>query len=167
ATGGYPKRVKVVEVGPRDGLQNEKNVVPTPVKINLINMLSETGLQVIEATSFVSPKWVPQMADHTEVMQGINKLPGISYPVLTPNLKGFQAAVAAGAKEVSIFGAASELFTKKNINCSIEESLERFDEVMKAAREANIPVRGYVSCVLGCPYEGKISAAKVAEVSFK
>ncbi|XP_009872876.1 PREDICTED: hydroxymethylglutaryl-CoA lyase, mitochondrial [Apaloderma vittatum] len=139
-------------------------------------MLSETGLQVIEATSFVSPKWVPQMADHTEVMQGINKLPGISYPVLTPNLKGFQAAVAAGAKEVSIFGAASELFTKKNINCSIEESLERFDEVMTAARAASIPVRGeeglseqivYVSCVLGCPYEGKISAAKVAEVSKK
>uniref|UniRef100_A0A8C3PT03 Hydroxymethylglutaryl-CoA lyase, mitochondrial n=1 Tax=Calidris pygmaea TaxID=425635 RepID=A0A8C3PT03_9CHAR len=167
AAGAFPKRVKVVEVGPRDGLQNEKNVVPTPVKINLINMLSETGLQVIEATSFVSPKWVPQMADHTEVMQGINKLPGVSYPVLTPNLKGFQAAVAAGAKEVSIFGAASELFTKKNINCSIEESLERFDEVMTAARAASIPVRGYVSCVLGCPYEGKISAAKVAEVSKK
>ncbi|NWR42835.1 HMGCL protein, partial [Regulus satrapa] len=141
------------------------NIVPTPVKINLINMLSETGLQVIEATSFVSPKWVPQMADHTEVMQGIKKFPGISYPVLTPNLKGFQAAVAAGAKEVSIFGAASELFTQKNINCSIEESLQRFDEVMRAAREANVPVRGYVSCVLGCPYEGKISAAKVAEVS--
>ncbi|XP_066191157.1 hydroxymethylglutaryl-CoA lyase, mitochondrial isoform X4 [Sylvia atricapilla] len=135
ATGAYPKRVKVVEVGPRDGLQNEKNIVPTPVKINLINMLSETGLQVIEATSFVSPKWVPQ--------------------------------VAAGAKEVSIFGAASERFTEKNINCSIEESLERFEEVMKAAKEVNIPVRGYVSCVLGCPYEGKISAAKVAEVSKK
>ncbi|KAM3657849.1 hydroxymethylglutaryl-CoA lyase, mitochondrial isoform 3-T3 [Ammospiza maritima maritima] len=135
AGGPYPKRVKVVEVGPRDGLQNEKNLVPTPVKINLINMLSETGLQVIEATSFVSPKWVPQ--------------------------------VAAGAKEVSIFGAASELFTQKNINCSIEESLERFEEVMRAAKEASIPVRGYVSCVLGCPYEGKISAAKVAEVSKK
>ncbi|XP_061870375.1 hydroxymethylglutaryl-CoA lyase, mitochondrial isoform X2 [Colius striatus] len=128
-------------------------------------MLSETGLSVIEATSFVSPKWVPQMADHTEVMQGINQLPGVSYPVLTPNLRGFQAAVAAGAKEVSIFGAASELFTKKNINCSIEESLERFEEVMRAARAADVPVRGYVSCVLGCPYEGKISAAKVAEVS--
>ncbi|NXR91284.1 HMGCL protein, partial [Hypocryptadius cinnamomeus] len=165
ASGAYPKRVKVVEVGPRDGLQNEKNLVPTSVKINLINMLSETGLQVIEATSFVSPKWVPQMADHTEVLQGIKKCPGISYPVLTPNLRGFQAAVAAGAKEVSIFGAASELFTQKNINCSIEESLERFEEVMRAAREASIPVRGYVSCVLGCPYEGKISAAKVAEVS--
>ncbi|KFQ44070.1 hypothetical protein N333_08601, partial [Nestor notabilis] len=137
------------------------NIVPTPVKINLINMLAETGLQVIEATSFVSPKWVPQMADHAEVMQGITQLPGVSYPVLTPNLKGFQAAVAAGAKEVSIFGAASELFTKKNINCSID------DEVMAAARAANVPVRGYVSCVLGCPYEGKISSAKVAEVSKK
>ncbi|XP_043361938.1 hydroxymethylglutaryl-CoA lyase, mitochondrial isoform X3 [Dermochelys coriacea] len=130
-------------------------------------MLSETGLPVIEATSFVSPKWVPQMADHTEVLQGIQKFPGVSYPVLTPNLKGFQAAVAAGAKEVSIFGAASELFTKKNINCSIEESLQRFSEVMHAAGAASVPVRGYVSCVLGCPYEGKIAPAKVAEVSKK
>uniref|UniRef100_A0A493STV2 Hydroxymethylglutaryl-CoA lyase, mitochondrial n=1 Tax=Anas platyrhynchos platyrhynchos TaxID=8840 RepID=A0A493STV2_ANAPP len=167
AAGALPARVKVVEVGPRDGLQNEQSIVPTAVKIGLIDMLSHTGLPVIEATSFVSPRWVPQMADHTEVMQGIKKLPGVSYPVLTPNLKGFQAAVAAGAKEVSIFGAASELFTKKNINCSIEESLERFSEVMSAARAASIPVRGYVSCVLGCPYEGKISAAKVAEVSKK
>nr|XP_034975284.1 hydroxymethylglutaryl-CoA lyase, mitochondrial isoform X1 [Zootoca vivipara] len=167
AAGTLPKYVKIVEVGPRDGLQNEKNIVPTHVKIDLINMLSETGLSVIEATSFVSPKWVPQMADHTEVMQGIRKVPGISYPVLTPNLKGFQAAVAAGAKEVSIFGAASELFTKKNINCSIEESLNRFSDVLSAARETSIPVRGYVSCVLGCPYEGKIAPAKVAEVSKK
>ncbi|XP_053254774.1 hydroxymethylglutaryl-CoA lyase, mitochondrial isoform X1 [Podarcis raffonei] len=167
AAGTLPKYVKIVEVGPRDGLQNEKNIVPTHVKIDLINMLSETGLSVIEATSFVSPKWIPQMADHTEVMQGIRKVPGISYPVLTPNLKGFQAAVAAGAKEVSIFGAASELFTKKNINCSIEESLDRFSEVLSAAKETSIPVRGYVSCVLGCPYEGKISPAKVAEVSKK
>lgn len=167
AAGSLPKQVKIVEVGPRDGLQNEKNIVPTQVKISLINMLSETGLPVIEATSFVSPKWVPQMADHTEVLQGIQKFPGVSYPVLTPNLKGFQAAVAAGAKEVSIFGAASELFTKKNINCSIEESLQRFSEVMHAAGAASIPVRGYVSCVLGCPYEGKIAPAKVAEVSKK
>nr|XP_032645452.1 hydroxymethylglutaryl-CoA lyase, mitochondrial [Chelonoidis abingdonii] len=167
AADSLPKQVKIVEVGPRDGLQNEKNIVPTQVKISFINMLSETGLPVIEATSFVSPKWVPQMADHTEVLQGIQKFPGVSYPVLTPNLKGFQAAVAAGAKEVSIFGAASELFTKKNINCSIEESLQRFSEVMHAAGEASIPVRGYVSCVLGCPYEGKIAPAKVAEVSKK
>uniref|UniRef100_A0A8D0G903 Hydroxymethylglutaryl-CoA lyase, mitochondrial n=1 Tax=Sphenodon punctatus TaxID=8508 RepID=A0A8D0G903_SPHPU len=167
AVGILPKHVKIVEVGPRDGLQNEKNLVPTQVKISLINMLSETGLPVIEATSFVSPKWVPQMADHTEVMQGIQLFPGISYPVLIPNLKGFQAAMAAGAKEVSIFGAASELFTKKNIKCSIEESLQRFTEVLSAAKEASIPVRGYVSCVLGCPYEGKIAPAKVAEVAKK
>ncbi|XP_019367940.1 PREDICTED: hydroxymethylglutaryl-CoA lyase, mitochondrial [Gavialis gangeticus] len=130
-------------------------------------MLSETGLLVIEATSFVSPKWVPQMADHAEVLKGIEKFPGVSYPVLIPNLKGFQAAVAAGAREVSIFGAASELFSKKNINCSINESLQRFSEVMEAARAANVPVRGYVSCVLGCPYEGKIAPAKVAEVAKK
>ncbi|OWK12772.1 GALE [Cervus elaphus hippelaphus] len=167
SVGTLPKRVKIVEVGPRDGLQNEKNIVPTPVKIKLIDMLSEAGLPVVEATSFVSPKWVPQMADHAEVLKGIQKFPGINYPVLTPNFKGFQAAVAAGAKEVAIFGAASELFTKKNINCSIDESLQRFDEILKAARAASISVRGYVSCVLGCPYEGKISPAKVAEVTKK
>ncbi|XP_028343538.1 hydroxymethylglutaryl-CoA lyase, mitochondrial isoform X1 [Physeter macrocephalus] len=167
SVGTFPKRVKIVEVGPRDGLQNEKNIIPTPMKIKLIDMLSEAGLPVIEATSFVSPKWVPQMADHAEVMKGIQKFPGISYPVLTPNFKGFQAAVAAGAKEVAVFGAASELFSKKNINCSIDESVQRFDEILKAARAASIPVRGYVSCVLGCPYEGKISPAKVAEVAKK
>ncbi|XP_069893742.1 hydroxymethylglutaryl-CoA lyase, mitochondrial isoform X3 [Dipodomys merriami] len=165
--GTFPKQVKIVEVGPRDGLQNEKNVVPTAVKIRLIDMLSEAGLPVIEATSFVSPKWVPQMADHTEVLRGIQKFPGINYPVLTPNMKGFEAAVAAGAKEVSIFGAVSELFTKKNVNCSIAESFQRFDGIMKAAQAASIPVRGYISCVLGCPYEGKISPAKVAEVAKK
>ncbi|XP_008961375.2 hydroxymethylglutaryl-CoA lyase, mitochondrial isoform X1 [Pan paniscus] len=165
--GTLPKRVKIVEVGPRDGLQNEKNIVSTPVKIKLIDMLSEAGLSVIETTSFVSPKWVPQMGDHTEVLKGIQKFPGINYPVLTPNLKGFEAAVAAGAKEVVIFGAASELFTKKNINCSIEESFQRFDAILKAAQSANISVRGYVSCALGCPYEGKISPAKVAEVTKK
>ncbi|XP_077006992.1 hydroxymethylglutaryl-CoA lyase, mitochondrial isoform X2 [Tamandua tetradactyla] len=143
------------------------NIVPTPVKVKFIDMLSEAGLPVIEATSFVSPKWVPQLADHAEVLKSIQRFPGINYPVLTPNLKGFEAAVAAGAKEVSIFGAASELFTRKNINCSIEESLQRFDEVLKAARAAGIRVRGYVSCVLGCPYEGKISPIKVAEVAKK
>ncbi|XP_066871035.1 hydroxymethylglutaryl-CoA lyase, mitochondrial isoform X6 [Kogia breviceps] len=135
SVGTFPKRVKIVEVGPRDGLQNEKNIIPTPMKIKLIDMLSEAGLPVIEATSFVSPKWVPQ--------------------------------VAAGAKEVAVFGAASELFSKKNINCSIDESVQRFDEILKAARAASIPVRGYVSCVLGCPYEGKIAPAKVAEVAKK
>ncbi|KAM4677889.1 hydroxymethylglutaryl-CoA lyase, mitochondrial-like isoform 2-T2 [Discoglossus pictus] len=130
-------------------------------------MLSEAGLRAVEATSFVSPKWVPQMADHTSVMQGIKKFPNVSYPVLTPNLTGFQAAVACGAQEVAIFGAASELFSKKNINCSIEESLQRFKLVTNAAKEANIPVRGYVSCVLGCPYEGKVAPSKVAEVAQK
>ncbi|KAM9312667.1 hydroxymethylglutaryl-CoA lyase, mitochondrial-like [Gastrophryne carolinensis] len=163
----FPKEVKVVEVGPRDGLQNEKTVVPTEVKIHLINMLSEAGLKSIEATSFVSPKWVPQMADHVGVMQGIKRFPNISYPVLTPNLTGFQTAVECGAKEVAIFGAASELFSKKNINCTIEESLQRFKAVTDAAKEADIPVRGYVSCVLGCPYEGNVSPRKVAEVAHK
>lgn len=160
-----PKRVKIVEVGPRDGLQNEKTIVPAEIKIQLINMLSEAGLSVIEATSFVSPKWVPQMADQVEVMKGIQRKHGVSYPVLTPNLKGFQAAVKAGASEVAIFGAASELFSKKNINCSVEESLQRFEEVTKAAKEAGVPVRGYVSCVLGCPYEGNVSPEKVAQVA--
>ncbi|XP_026141550.1 hydroxymethylglutaryl-CoA lyase, mitochondrial-like isoform X1 [Carassius auratus] len=160
-----PERVKIVEVGPRDGLQNEKTVVPTEVKIRLIDMLSEAGLPVIEATSFVSPKWVPQMSDQEEVMRGLHKKAGVNYPVLTPNLKGFQAAMKAGAKEVAIFGAASELFSKKNINCSVDESLLRFEEVMRAANQEGVPVRGYVSCVLGCPYEGKVSPNKVAEVA--
>uniref|UniRef100_A0A8B9KQA7 hydroxymethylglutaryl-CoA lyase n=1 Tax=Astyanax mexicanus TaxID=7994 RepID=A0A8B9KQA7_ASTMX len=161
----FNRSVKIVEVGPRDGLQNEKTLVPAEVKIRLIDMLSEAGLPVVEATSFVSPKWVPQMADQEEVMRGIHRKNGVNYPVLTPNLKGYRAAVNAGAKEVAIFGAASELFSKKNINCSVEESLQRFEEVMTAAKQDGIPVRGYVSCVLGCPYEGKVSAAKVAEVA--
>ncbi|KAM4038841.1 hydroxymethylglutaryl-CoA lyase, mitochondrial [Anomaloglossus baeobatrachus] len=163
----FPKEVKIVEVGPRDGLQNEKNIVPTEVKIQLINMLSASGLQAIEATSFVSPKWVPQMSDHINIMNGIKRFPNVSYPVLTPNLTGFQKAVECGAKEVAIFGAASELFSKKNINCTIEESLQRFEAVTEAAKAARIPVRGYVSCVLGCPYEGKVSPSKVAEVALK
>ncbi|XP_055491196.1 3-hydroxy-3-methylglutaryl-CoA lyase, cytoplasmic [Leucoraja erinacea] len=160
-----PQFVKIVEVGPRDGLQNEKVIVPTEMKIKFINLLSETGLPVIEATSFVSSKWVPQLADHTEVMQGIKKCPQVSYPVLTPNLHGFQAAMEAGAKEVAIFGAASETFSRKNTNCSIEESMQRFEEVIRAAKQGRIPVRGYVSCVIGCPYEGSIPPAKVAEVA--
>ncbi|XP_078093989.1 hydroxymethylglutaryl-CoA lyase, mitochondrial isoform X7 [Mustelus asterias] len=162
-----PQEVKIVEVGARDGLQNEKVIVPADVKIKLINLLSEAGLSVVEATSFVSPKWVPQMADQKEVMQGIRKYPNVSYPVLTPNLKGFETALQAGAKEVAIFGAASEMFSKRNINCSIDESLRRFEEVMKAAKDLSIPVRGYVSCVLGCPYEGNVSPVKVAEVAKK
>ncbi|KAM4772026.1 3-hydroxymethyl-3-methylglutaryl-CoA lyase, cytoplasmic [Rhinophrynus dorsalis] len=162
---GIPQHVKIVEVGPRDGLQNEKGFVPTNVKIELINLLSEAGLPAIEVTSFVSSKWVPQMSDHTEVMQGIKKHAGVHYPVLTPNIQGFYSAIEAGATEVSVFGAASELFSKKNINCSIEESMDKFEDIIKAACARSVPVRGYVSCVLGCPYEGNISACKVAEVS--
>ncbi|XP_009956082.1 PREDICTED: 3-hydroxymethyl-3-methylglutaryl-CoA lyase, cytoplasmic-like, partial [Leptosomus discolor] len=162
---GLPEYIKIVEVGPRDGLQNEKVIVPTDIKIELINRLSKTGLPAIEVTSFVSSKWVPQMADHKEVMRGIERHPGVQYPVLTPNLQGFHSAIAAGATEVSVFGAASESFSKMNINCSIEESIEKFEEVTKSARNMNIPVRGYVSCALGCPYEGNVIPAKVAEVS--
>jgi hydroxymethylglutaryl-CoA lyase len=160
-----PQRVRIVEVGPRDGLQNEPGEVPTKVKLELIERLARAGLPAVEATAFVSPKWIPQMADHTEVLEGIRRMPGVSYPVLTPNLKGFEAARAAGATEVAIFGAASEAFSKKNINCSIAESLERFRPLAEAARAANIKVRGYVSCVLGCPYEGEIAPHKVADVA--
>jgi len=157
--------VKIVEVGPRDGLQNEKSIVPTDTKVSLIEQLASCGLSVVEATSFVSPKWVPQMGDNVDVMTRVQRMPGVTYSCLTPNLKGFQSAVSSGADEVAIFGAASESFSRKNINCSIEESLKRFEAVMGAAREAQVPVRGYVSCVLGCPYEGSIPAQKVAEVA--
>ena len=160
-----PRKVRIVEVGPRDGLQNEKQEVATPVKLELIERLAEAGLPAVEATAFVSPKWIPQMADHTEVLERIRRRPGVAYPVLTPNLKGFEAARAAGAGEVAIFGAASESFSKKNINCSIAESLERFRPVAEAARAAKVRVRGYISCVLGCPYEGEIAPQKVAEVA--
>jgi hydroxymethylglutaryl-CoA lyase len=157
--------VKIVEVGPRDGLQNEPGELPTAVKVELIERLADAGLSAVEATAFVSPKWIPQMADHTEVLERIRRKPGVSYPVLTPNLKGFEAARAAGATEVAIFGAASETFSRKNINCSIAESLERFKPVVEAAKGSNVKVRGYVSCVLGCPYEGEIKAERVAEVA--
>lgn len=157
--------VRLVEVGPRDGLQNEPSEVPTAVKVDLIERLADAGLPAVEATAFVSPKWVPQMADHTEVLERIRRKPGVSYPVLAPNLKGFEAARAAGATEVAIFGAASEAFSRKNINCSIAESLERFRPVAEAAGKANIKVRGYVSCVLGCPYEGEIVPQRVADVA--
>ncbi|XP_070506303.1 hydroxymethylglutaryl-CoA lyase, mitochondrial-like [Chironomus tepperi] len=159
--------IKIVEVGPRDGLQNEAKIVPASIKIELINRLSKTGLKSIEATSFVSAKWVPQMGDNTEVLQGIDKVDGVSYPVLTPNLKGFESALAAGAKEVAVFGAASESFTKKNVNCSIAESLERFQSVLDAAKANDVKVRGYVSTVVGCPYEGKINPSAVARVCEK
>jgi hydroxymethylglutaryl-CoA lyase len=160
-----PHRVKIVEVGPRDGLQNEKNLVPLAVKVELIDRLTEAGLPVVEAGAFVSPKWVPQMADSTAVLAAIRRRPGTAYPVLTPNVQGLDAAIAAGVEEVAIFGAASESFSRKNINCSIAESLERFRPVAEAALARGIRVRGYVSCVLGCPYEGAVPAAKVAEVS--
>ncbi|CAL1532107.1 unnamed protein product [Lymnaea stagnalis] len=165
AFAGLPSFVKIVEVGPRDGLQNEPGIVPTDVKVEFINRLADAGLKTIEATSFVSPKWVPQMADHNEVMKRIIRRPDTVFSVLTPNLKGFQSALAAGAQEVAIFGAASESFSKKNINCSIKDSVERFKEVTQAAKQAHIPVRGYVSCVLGCPYEGDVKPEKVAEVA--
>jgi hydroxymethylglutaryl-CoA lyase len=157
--------VRIVEVGPRDGLQNEPGEVPTAIKLELIERLADAGLPAVEATAFVSPKWIPQMADHAEVLERLKRKPGVSYPVLTPNLKGFEAARAAGATEVAVFGAASEAFSKKNINCSIAESLQRFSEVVSHARQSNIAVRGYVSCVLGCPYEGEVKPAKVAEVA--
>lgn len=157
--------VRIVEVGPRDGLQNEKQTVPTETKVALIGMLAEAGLKSIEATAFVSPKWVPQMADHTEVLRALPMREGVSYPVLVPNLKGFEAAVAAGAKEVAVFAAASETFSQKNINCSIAESLERFAPVFAAAGAAGTRVRGYVSCVLGCPYEGAVDPLRVADVA--
>jgi len=162
----YPKQVRLVEMSPRDGLQNETGgFVPTQTKIELINRLSETGLIHIEAASFVSPKWVPQMKDASEVMAGITRKQGITYSVLTPNMRGLEGALAANAQEVSVFSAASESFTQKNINCSIEESLERFIPVIEAAKAQNIPVRGYVSTVMGCPYEGDIEPKKVAQVA--
>ena len=157
--------VRIVEVGPRDGLQNEAREVPTAVKVELIERLADAGLPAVEATAFVSPKWVPQMADHTEVLERIRRKPGVDYPVLAPNLKGFEGARAAGATEVAIFGAASESFSRRNINCSIAESLERFRPVAEAARQHGIKVRGYVSCVLGCPYEGEVKPERVADVA--
>ena len=160
-----PSQVKIVEVGPRDGLQNEQQIVPTETKIELINRLADAGLRVIESTSFVSPKWVPQMGDNAAVMQGIARHPAAVYPVLTPNLQGFDAAIQAGATVVAIFAAASESFSRKNINCSIAESLKRFEPILSVASSLEIKVRGYVSCVVGCPYEGAIDPQKTAEVA--
>ncbi|HUY03122.1 MAG TPA: hydroxymethylglutaryl-CoA lyase [Rhodocyclaceae bacterium] len=160
-----PSKAKIVEVGPRDGLQNEKTRVSTAVKVELIARLGRAGLKCIEATAFVSPKWVPQMADSAEVMAAIERLPGVSYPVLVPNLQGLLAAIAAGAEEVAVFGAASEAFSQKNINCSIAESLDRFRLVAEAAHRHNVKLRGYISCALGCPYQGEVAPAAVAEVA--
>jgi hydroxymethylglutaryl-CoA lyase len=160
-----PPEVTIVEVGPRDGLQNEAVPVPVADKVALVEALAEAGLPVVEAGSFVSPKWVPQMAGSEEVLRTVRKRPGVRYPVLVPNLKGLDAALAAGAEEIAVFGAASESFSQRNINCSIAESLERFRPVVEEARAKGVRVRGYVSCVLGCPYEGEIAPAAVAGVA--
>ncbi len=160
-----PKSVEIVEVGPRDGLQNEPKSLPAAVKIALIERLAEAGCRVIEAGAFVSPKWVPQMADTAEVLAGIARRPGVRYPVLVPNLQGLERALAAGAGEIAVFAAASETFTQRNLNCSIAESLARFAPVCEAALAAGLRVRGYVSCVLGCPYEGAVPVARVVEVA--
>ena len=157
-----PQRVKLIDVGPRDGLQNEKSPVPAEVKIGLVHRLQEAGLQEIEVTSFVSPKWVPQMADNVEVMAGIERKAGVRYSVLTPNLQGYEAAVKTRPDEIMVFGSASEAFSQKNINCSIAESIERFAPVVEAALAAGIAVRGAMSCTVGCPYEGDIAPQQVA-----
>ena len=159
------ERVTLVEVGPRDGLQNEKQVVPTATKVALIERLADAGLAVVEAGAFVSPKWVPQMADSGAVIRAIRRRPGVRYPALVPNLQGYAAARAAGVEEIAVFGAASESFTRKNINCSIAESLERFRPVCEQARADGVAIRGYISCVLGCPYEGEVPLARVVEVA--
>ena len=160
-----PTRAKIVDVGPRDGLQNEKQPVPAAVKIELVHKLQDAGLKEIEVTSYVSPKWVPQMGDNAEVMAGVQRQPGVRYSVLTPNLKGFEAAIAGPREtwpdEIVVFGAASEAFSQKNINCSIAESIERFAPVVEAARAKNIYVRGAMSCTVGCPYEGDIAPSRV------
>jgi len=160
-----PATVHLVEVGPRDGLQNEKTMVPTDVKVALVDLLTDAGYAAIEATSFVSPKWVPQMADAAEVMARIRRKPGVRYPVLTPNMKGFAAALASKADEVAVFVAASETFSQKNINCGIAESLDRAHPIFAAAKANAVRVRGYISCVLGCPYEGKVDPRRVADVA--
>jgi hydroxymethylglutaryl-CoA lyase len=156
-----PRRVRLIDVGPRDGLQNEKLPVPAAVKVELVHRLQAAGLKEIEVTSFVSPKWVPQMADNAEVMAGIHREAGVRYSVLTPNLQGFEAALKTKPDEIVVFGAASEAFSQKNINCSIAESIERFAPVVKAARDAGIAVRGAMSCTVGCPYEGDIAPERV------
>ena len=166
-TNTIPSKVRIVEVGPRDGLQNEKTLISADDKVALIEQLADAGVRYIESGSFVSPKWVPQMGTSTEVFEKINRNPKVTYAALTPNMKGFEAAIASKVDEVAIFAAASESFSQKNINCSIAESIERFAPIMEAAKAANIRVRGYVSCVVGCPYEGDIDPEQVALVSEK
>lgn len=161
----FPERVRIVDVGPRDGLQNEPGEVSVAARIALVEALAEAGVPAVEAGAFVSPKWVPQMAGSDEVLRTLRRRPGVDYPVLAPNVKGLEAALAAGAREVAVFGAASEAFSKKNINCSIDESLDRFRAVTDRALQEGIKVRGYVSCVLGCPYQGEVPVADVARVA--
>lgn len=163
----YPSFVKIVEVGPRDGLQNEKVIIPTSAKIEFINLLSTSGLSVIETTSYVSPKWIPQLADHEEVFLNIDKKNDVNYPVLVPNLKGFKEALKSGVKEIAVFTTPSESFSKHNTNCTVEESLKRIQEITQLANVDKIKVRGYISCVLGCPYEGEISQKAVASLAEK
>jgi len=160
-----PSHVRIVEVGPRDGLQNEKTFLPTALKIELIDRLSQTALATIEATSFVSPKWVPQLADAADVYTAISKTPGVRYPVLVPNLQGYERARAVGVSEIAVFTAASEAFNRKNINASIDESIERFTPVLERAKDDGVAVRGYVSTVLGCPYQGEVPLADVVRVA--
>lgn len=161
----FPKKVSIVEVGPRDGLQNEKQAIPTAAKIQLIEKLVAAGLTYIEAGSFVNPKWVPQMADSAEVFAGINRKPNITYAALVPNLQGYERAISVNANEVAIFAAASEAFSQKNINCSISESIKRFEALITAAQAQKIPVRGYISCVAGCPYSGDVDPATVTTIA--
>jgi hydroxymethylglutaryl-CoA lyase len=161
----YPIQARIVEVGPRDGLQNEAGIVPAEIKVALIEALADAGLKTIEAGSFVSPKWVPQMADTAAVLASLRARPDVGYPVLVPNLQGLDRALACGVREVAVFGAASESFSRRNINCSIEESLGRFAPVVVKARDNGLRVRSYVSCVLGCPYEGEVSPSAVAQVA--
>ncbi|MCP4982051.1 MAG: hydroxymethylglutaryl-CoA lyase [Gammaproteobacteria bacterium] len=163
----FPKQVKIVEVGPRDGLQNEASTVPADIKVQLVEKLADAGLSVIEVGALVSPKWVPQMATSSEVFTRIDKRPDISYPMLVPNLKGLEIALAAGVQEIALFAAASETFSQKNTNCSIAESIERFNDVIDQAQAAGVKIRGYVSCVLGCPYEGKVSFDTVSMITQK
>lgn len=163
--GMFPQKVTLVEVGPRDGLQNEKVNIPTPIKIDFINRLNETGLRVIEVTSFVSPKWIPQLSDGSEVLQKMTQKEGVTYPVLVPNIQGLKNALAAGAKAIAVFTTPSEAFSQKNTHCSVEESLQRIQEMILHAKEHALPVRGYLSCVLGCPYEGEMAPMKVARLA--
>lgn len=161
----FSNYVKIVEVGPRDGLQNEKKILPSTVKIDFINKLSETGLTSIETTSFVSSKWIPQMSDNSEVFKNINKKSNINYPVLVPNLRGLEQAMLMGVKEIAIFSSASETFSLKNINCTIDESIQRYEEVITQAKRDSLKIRGYISCIAGCPYEGDIKSSAVAKLS--